>query len=354
LDVDLRALRQAQLPNGAILASTSFATYRYSWFRDGAFSAYALDLCGEHERAAAFHAWAASVVEARAQRLVRAAATARDGLIPDEGDLLHARYAPAGQEGEEHWLNHQLDGSGAWLWSVAEHARLSRRNLPSAVRRAAAAVARYLEALASLPCADCWEENSGGRHPSSLAAVAAGLRAAARTGICESGARRAEDLVCDLRAQAVGGFLPKSLGSKEVDSNLLWIGAPWEILAPDDPLWVATLGRIRAELRRPGGGVHRYLADTYYGGGEWILLAGWLAINLLRVGEEDEAEGLGRWVESARRSDGALPEQLTAHALHPTSVADWVSRWGPVATPLTWSHATQLTLQVVSERAPWR
>ena len=46
---------QNQSATGAYLASPNFDTYRYCWFRDGAFIAYAMNLAGEHESAQRFH-----------------------------------------------------------------------------------------------------------------------------------------------------------------------------------------------------------------------------------------------------------------------------------------------------------
>lgn len=347
VSVDLEMIKRAQAAGGGILASANYPAYNYCWFRDGAFAAYALDLWGEHDRAAAFHQWAANIVGRRAESLDRAALAARNARDPDPADLLHARYGDDGREGHEPWWNHQLDGSGVWLWALAEHLRLSRRRPSVELLRAAGQLAFYLDALARTPCADCWEENPEGRHTSSQAAVAAGLSAASRMGAYEPGLARSAELVGEVKWWARNGLLSKSFGREELDASLLWLGAPWEVLAADDPLWVATLEAIRGRLRRPGGGVYRYLADTFYGGGEWILLAGWLAINLARAGEEEEADELITWIDSTRLPDGALPEQVTTHALHPEETEEWVTRWGKVAAPLTWSHATRLTAQAL-------
>jgi len=34
-----------------------------------------------------------------------------------------------------------------------------------------------------------------------------------------------------------------------------------------------------------------------------------------------------------------LPEQVTVASQFPDEVEPWLERWGPVATPLLWSHA---------------
>jgi len=38
---------QNQASSGAYLASPNFPNYRFCWFRDGSFTAYAMDLIGE-------------------------------------------------------------------------------------------------------------------------------------------------------------------------------------------------------------------------------------------------------------------------------------------------------------------
>ena len=47
-----------------------------------------------------------------------------------------------------------------------------------------------------------------------------------------------------------------------------------------------------------------------------------------------------------RIEDVYLPEQVTGHLLAPASYDEWVERWGPIATPLLWSHAMFVTLAV--------
>ncbi len=39
-----------------------------------------------------------------------------------------------------------------------------------------------------------------------------------------------------------------------------------------------------------------------------------------------------------------MPEQATDHLLAPDRYTEWLERWGPIATPLLWSHAMFLTL----------
>jgi GH15 family glucan-1,4-alpha-glucosidase len=104
-----------------------------------------------------------------------------------------------------------------------------------------------------------------------------------------------------------------------------------------------TLARIEERLVR--GGVYRYEADTYYGGGEWLLLAGFLGWNYAELGRTDEAWTTLQWIARQARDD-ELPEQASTHLLAPEREQAWIDRWGPSACPLLWSHAMYLTLAV--------
>ena len=70
----------------------------------------------------------------------------------------------------------------------------------------------------------------------------------------------------------VDGAVIKFLGTTWVDASLIHVSTPYRLLAPNDPIMRATIARLETELLVPGGGIHRYVADNYYGGGEWILL----------------------------------------------------------------------------------
>ncbi len=121
-----------QAPSGAYIASPNFATYRYCWFRDGSYIAYAMDLTANRDSAARFHAWAAGTVNARRQVVSRALDKAQRGLPLADEDILHTRYTLDGQDGrQEEWPNFQLDGFGTWLWALEQHARLAGQICPA-------------------------------------------------------------------------------------------------------------------------------------------------------------------------------------------------------------------------------
>ena len=132
---------------------------------------------------------------------------------------------------------------------------------------------------------------------------------------------------------------------ERVDGSLLWLGVPFSVLPIDDPRMEATVEAVRRDLLRPGGGVYRYLGDTYFGGGEWILLACSLGWYEVVRGNADAALPIRDWARAQARANGDLPEQVSEHVQSSEMIEPWVERWGPVATPLLWSHAMYLILE---------
>lgn len=341
-------ISQGQAPSGAYLASPAFPVYRYSWFRDGAFIADAMSRAGHVDSAEAFFAWCAGILEARRDRIEALISRRRAGAEIDTDEFLHARYTLDGQETGEEWTDFQLDGYGAWLWALDEHRRRHDRSIEPFATGAALS-ARYVAAFWDHPSYDWWEEHPDHRHTSTLAAICAGLRAAGRWPELPTDERSiargaASDLAQAVRDDAARlGRLPKWLGGDAVDASLIAASTPFGMVAPDDPITVATIEAIEANLVNAGG-VHRYADDTYYGGGEWLLLAGLLGWHYATVGRtEDALRELG-WIAVHATQAGDLPEQVPDHLLAPTARQAWLDRWGPVATPLLWSHAMYLTL----------
>jgi GH15 family glucan-1,4-alpha-glucosidase len=362
----LSVILDNQEPGGAYLACPTMPDYRFSWFRDGAYIAYALTLHGQSssrsykgsmaaqwESAARFHTWCADVINRRAERLERCIERAQSGQPLILADTLNARYRVDGEDGPDDWPDFQLDGLGTWLWSLAEFVTQARfRPLPLAWEQAAGLTARYLAALWRTPCYDCWEERGNDIHISTLAAVYAGLEAAVRMipGLDLVGiAQQIREFVLNY-GLTPGGELAKSVGLDMVDANLLSVAVPHGLLRPTDPIMQRTVARIERELRAPDSGVHRHLEDVYYGGGAWVLLALWLAWYYLEIGNTQSADELIAWSENQAGSDYHLPEQVNTVMLAPAFYDDWVKRRGPIANPLLWSHAKYLIVQAVRSR----
>jgi GH15 family glucan-1,4-alpha-glucosidase len=206
----------------------------------------------------------------------------------------------------------------------------------------------YLTTFGGRPCFDWWEESPQFRHTSTLICVWAGLRAAISSGVLDGDRITAATIAAAEIEQAVArdaqraGHLTKWIGSNELDGSLLACIEPLGYLQPHDPTATATVEAIRRQLTPAG--VYRYRGDTFYGGGEWIILTAWLGLVEHRRGEIDAARRRLDWVCRQARPDGLLPEQVSTHAQHPEAVAEWQRRWGPTATPLLWSHAMFLNL----------
>lgn len=346
-----RVILDNQASSGAYLAAPNFPVYRYGWLRDGAFIADAMSRMGEAASASAFLTWCSSLVEVRAPVIAALVSRREAGEEIGLDEFLHTRYTLDGAEADEEWWNHQLDGYGAWLWALGTHA--GRGGLDADLTRFTAAVeatARYLVAFWAHPCYDSWEENGEQVHVSTLAAIVAGLRVAAAWPGIERQLADTAVAVIDRVGQRVrthgvrDGHLVKWLGGAEIDANLLFCALPYGLLLPEDPLMRATVAAIKASGLAHDGGVHRHLADDYYGGGEWVLLAALLGSYFAAAGDLDEARAQLDWVVAQADADGQLPEQVSVHLLHPESLAGWVDRWGPIARPLLWSHAMFLNL----------
>ncbi|MFA5569169.1 MAG: glycoside hydrolase family 15 protein [Trueperaceae bacterium] len=338
---DVRRLVEGQAPSGAFPAGAGFSQYGQSWLRDGAFIAHALDLAGEHDSAARFHAWVAASLlplEGHVQGLIRARAA---GEPLSEFEFLPARFAVSGEWVRDGWPNFQLDGYGQWLWSLAAHTRTAGQDrLPSPVLRTVELVVRYLAAFWNEPCYDSWEEHRSQLHTATLASLAAGLRDIAQVVpavAAEAGAVSQAVTAFIFEECVADGAFVKYVRNPAVDASLLWLATPFEVVGVSDPRMVATVARIERELL--GAGLRRYAADTYYGGGEWVLLTAWLAWHWRRAGRAAGAEALLEWVEAQRGVDGGLPEQVPGANSHPFFLEHWTNTWGPSAKPLLWSHA---------------
>ena len=271
----MQVILAGQSPEGGYVASPTFSPYGYSWLRDGSFIADAMSRSGEVASAEAFFDWVARVVE--------------------RGLGFETRYTLAGERDVSEWPRVQHDGWGLWLWAAREHC--VRHGRPHRWESAAAATAAHLERVRDQPCHDWWEEREG-VHAATLACIAAGL----------------------------GDGLDLSRAEERLDASLLVL--PFLGFGSVDV----------SALVSPGGGVHRHLEDTYYGGGEWLLLTA-----LLGLADPARAAECLAWIEAHERPEG-LPEQSQDHLLHPGSYEPWVEKWGPPPSPLLWSHAMYLTL----------
>lgn len=348
-----------QQPGGGYLATPEMPDYHYSWFRDGAFIAYALTIDGDKapishpsgtsaqwDSAGRFHDWCARMINDRTEALERTIARTERGEALEMLDTLNARYTVEGHAGPDDWPEFQLDGPALWLWSLAKYVDVCRlRPLPLHWEQAVSLTTRYLAAVWQTPCYDCWEERGADVHISTLAAIYAGLGAARKlVPQLDFSAKQAE-IKAFIIAQGItpGGELAKSVGINMVDTNLLLAALPeFGLLQPTDPLMERTVARIERDLLAQGHGVHRHREDTYYGGGAWVLLGLWLAWYNQQMGNDEYAAQLVNWAETHADADGNLPEQVNDAMFAPDYYDHWVELRGEIANPLLWTHAKYL------------
>ncbi|MGM1018521.1 MAG: glycoside hydrolase family 15 protein [Actinomycetota bacterium] len=351
LDRSLAVITTLQEPNGAYPASPTFSAYRgYCWLRDGSFIADGVSAAGEVASASAFFDWCSTVLIRHEERIEEIVAAAAAGTpLPDER-MLPARFTFDGGLGEHDWWDFQLDGYGTWMWAAAEHTR--RHGLdPRRWRRAAELTVDYLLSSWDRPCYDWWEEHDEHVHVSTLGCVAAGLRGAANGGLvdavrAERAQATADRILAVVQERGVrDGHLVKWMGATAIDASLSALVSPLGVIPSDSELAARTLDAVERDLCVDDG-VHRFLADTFYGGGRWPLLSCFLGLGLAARGERDRARALLGWAASTATAEGHLPEQVDGHLLDPHRRAEWITRWGTVATPLLWSHAMLLRLAV--------
>lgn len=337
----VEVIEAGQGPEGGFLAAPSFPTYRFSWFRDGAFIADAMSRHGHVSSAERFFDWCGGIIGARrgaiASLIERAHSDGPDSVPLEEH--LHTRYRLDGSEGTDFWENFQLDGYGAWLWALEGHVRRHGTD-SSRWTSAIEDTVRYLRAFWSQPSYDWWEEHPEHVHVSTLGSILAGLSAATRLGCEDDGT--IDDIEAVIEAQGIRhGHLVKWLGSPAVDASTLSMIAPFGVVPAASPIAAGTIAAVEDQLGRLG--VHRFRGDTFYGGGSWILLAGFLGLCHAATGSHARAREILEWMASQADRHGHLPEQV-APLQHPEREAEWVGRWGPSASPLLWSHAMFLSL----------
>ena len=369
----LQILLANQAESGAFIASTAFPSYQYSWFRDSSFIAYALCRVGRSDHARRYFLWAAQTIRRYGWKADRAITRIQNGERLGSEDYLHTRYTAVGEEVAGLWWDFQLDGYGTLLWALAEYVKLTGETaVITEVAAEVRVVHRYLSHLWQLPNYDCWEEWSQYLHSYTLAAIHAGLCGAAallpdlEPEVAQTTAAIRELM---LTAGVENGMFAKSFTltyppqsilhapqnvfhdpvsadqlRQSSEASLLGIATPYNLFPTDEPHLKATLAQLEADLHRPGGGVYRYLNDTYYGGGEWVLLGAWLGWHYAQNGQLERAKELKQWVEAQADENCDLPEQVSDHLLAPDRFAEWRERWGPIAKPLAWSHAMYLIL----------
>lgn len=340
----LELILKWQDASGSYIASPTFSQYGYAWLRDGSFCALAMHLSDEVDSAHRFNSWVATTVEKYQDLFIDGAKNLQlgNGILPEQSPP--TRFHLDGSVESDHhevWPNYQLDGYGTWLATLNQTETTFSESILNAVK----IVADFLTVAWTHPCYDCWEEGADKLHGSTLLAIAGGLKAAAE--ITDSSQYSAEYRNIIKRIESdfvIDGHFVKNSGSPRIDASLAWAAFPHHTYEPSHPLVLGTLDSIKNQLQNPGGGVKRYLGDTYYGGGDWILLEGLLAWNEAAIGNKSFWETARQWFTSVADSQLLLPEQLLQNVQDPKMIAPWEEKWGSVAHPLLWSHAMYLLM----------
>ncbi len=350
--------------NGAVMAAIDSDillfnkdTYSYTWPRDGAIVAHALDLAGYPVPSRNFFIFCAEV-------------------MGREGYFLH-KYNPDGSLASSwhSWVNDgsralpiQEDETALVLWALWEHFTIYRdvEFIKPLYRRLIKAAADFMVDFIDektglpLPSYDLWEERFG-VHTFTVCTVIAGLRAAAMfteafgdielsDKYSHAGARVLtamkehlydEDKKCFMRSVYVGedGSLT---GDYTLDMSMsVLVGL--KIMPADDKMVSCTMNALHDKLwcKTDVGGMARYERDTYQAvvtaspeipGNPWIISTLWHAQYLIEFAHNREMLGgaveMLHWAVARALPSGALPEQTHPHTGAPISVS-----------PLTWSHA---------------
>lgn len=348
----VRSILDNQNEAGAIVASPDFAEYGFCWLRDASFCAYALDLAGEHEASARYHDWVRRAVRGITPLLESVTLSQqRDELLEDEL-MPPARFSMDGTMVHDDWPNFQIDGYGTWLWSLEQHlGSTGRDTLPEDFVPVVRTIATYIREFALTSCYDVWEEHGSDRHTSTLACIFGGLSSARRLLDDDTLAERADEVreILMSTAQEFGHF-PKSNANDDVDASILWLSTPFGVVDPHDEVLRVTTSLIESRLEL-NGGIRRYPTDVYFGSGAWPVLTATLGWHFVAVGEFAQAQRCLDWIVDHFDIQGLLAEQYDGELRDRDNHDFWVSKWGPPAKDLMWSHAMFIILSLALAQA---
>lgn len=349
--------------NGAIAAGPEIdeandkcGGYGYCWGRDAAYIVNAFDRAGYTDISTNFYKWSKRVQDKNGEFQQR---YHMDGYL-----------APA-------W-GAQIDETGAILWGIFKHYEYTKdmdflTGMWDTIKRSAEYLIYFIDRETGLPkpSMDLWEERNG-EHIYSASSVSGGLYSASKSarilGFNDLSDKYLNEAQCIREVIIQLGWKPErncflrsikreisrdnllKLEKSDriitevyrkgyikyyipedniVDTSLLGISEPFDVIAPEDEKMRATAAVIENKLWVPEvGGLKRYEDDIYIGGNPWILTTLWLALYKIRIGEYDRALELLEWASDHSTPLELLPEQIDRVTGEPA----WV-------IPLTWSHA---------------
>ncbi len=266
--------------------------------------------------------------------------------------LLFRSYHPNGRLRENHF---QPDQTGTLLWAIYEYSKKGKIS-PLAKR----IIKKSTNGLINIWdkdhfkifIEDPWEERIA--HPRfknnltySLAACAAGLEKAnviVPNKRAKSVANQMKALIEKEAYDKKSGYFLRRFGGtvrgdKNIDSSLLALVWPFEIIRGDDKRMINTIKAIEENIT-DSRGVYRYQLDEYegeiedidlhykMGAGAWPLLTFWMSIVQNKIGNRQKAKKYFWLVLDQLESDLLIPEQVFPKDDPRIGVK-----------PLLWSHA---------------
>lgn len=303
--------------------------YTYCWPRDAAWVCLALDRARYHHLSAETFEFFSKTITPR-------------------GNFLH-KYTPAGDFGST-WHPVpmiQIDETGLPLyalynnWEIAKSVWTTGRYYRRLVIPTANYLIKAIDKETGLPISsfDLWEERKG-VHTYSACTVYAGLNGAYElsrslgdydnANVWKEAADRIRKSILEKLYDDRLKRFRRALDDPTLDSSVF---AVWYfgILPPDDPRVVRTMEAVECELKRPAGGIARYLHDTYFGYmNSWIICTLWLSQWHSAVGNFDKALELLEWCAVHAHPAGLMSEQID-------------DRGSTLSVlPLAWSHSAYI------------
>ena len=323
-DTSKKVFKQCSLRNGTIVASNvhqkSFKNYFYVWPRDASFVCVACDLIGLKTIPERFFRWCWNYAEGFREK-----------------GIFFMRYRP---NGKKYGIQFQPDQIGSLIWAIEHHSRYSDK-FNNIVEKAADGICSYWNGMSFRTAFDIWEERVTSskkkeNHTYSLAMCIKGLNVASKLiQPKEKWSKCIEQMKHQFNKsydKKLGYFLRTfndRTGDKIVDSSLLGIVWPSEIIKPNDKRMISTVKKI-IETNSQDNGIIRYKGDRYIGklkrgkAGSWPILNFWLSIYYTKLGKREKALQYFNWVIDM--VEEKLPEQIKNEKI--SSII-----------PLAWSHA---------------
>jgi GH15 family glucan-1,4-alpha-glucosidase len=325
-----RVFRECSLKNGAIVASNihdpdypeGVKNYHYVWPRDASFVCVACDLIGMKKIPEKFFKWCWKKAE----------------NFKEKG-IFFMRYFP---DGRMYGKQFQPDQTASLLWAIEHHSKdWDVSSFGQLIEKAADGIYSSWKGSCFRRSFDLWEERAASpkkkqNHTYSLAMCIKGLKAALRLiGTRREWLRCVGEMENELKKsydKKLGYFVRtfNNKRDKTLDSSMLGLVWPSEVISPKDRRMVSTVKKIIEKNSTENGGIMRYKGDKYVGklkrgnAGAWPILNFWLSIYFSKSGRKKRALEYFNWV--LERVNDKLPEQIKNGK--PSSI-----------TPLAWSHA---------------